>query len=104
VRRTSLMGISIAWLTVSVASAAEPMPAYPQQCTIDLCEQVVRISSIEGPRAETPRVVVVSTSRQALMEKPFPVYRSSDGRMHACMRYDAFGELLVSCLMLPSSD
>ena len=102
--RTALSCVSIIAVSAAAAFATEPVRSYPTQCAVDVCDEVVRISSADLPREGSPRVLVISADREAVMAKPFPVFRSTDGRMHACMRYDPFGELVVTCLMLPSSD
>lgn len=86
------------------AFAAEPLRQYPPQCAVDVCERVVRISSADTRDDAAPRVVVVSEHREAVVADPFPVFQVADRMMHACMRYDPFGELVVSCLLLPSAD
>lgn len=102
--RTSLTCLSVVLGFVAVSFASEPARSFPLQCAVDVCEQVVRIASTDGLKEEIPRVRVISRHHEALMARPFPVFQSTDGQMHACMRYDPFGELVVSCLILPSSD
>jgi hypothetical protein len=38
----------------------------------------------------------------AIVTKTIPVLVSGDSRTHVCMRYDPFGSLEVTCLMVPS--
>ena len=102
--RTCLTCLSAVLGLAAITFASEPARAFPLQCTVDVCEQVVRIASAERLKEEMPRVLVISKHREAVMARPFPVFQSTDGQMHACMRYDPFGELVVSCLILPSTD
>ena len=102
--RTSPTCVSIILVSIAAASAGEPVRPMPEQCAVDACEQVVGITSAVSPNEAAPRVLVRSAGREAVMAGPFPVFRSGDGSLHACMRYDPFGQLIVTCLMLPSSE
>lgn len=72
-----------------VPAHADDLPLqYPRECVaIDQCAPVETISA---------------NGRVATIAAPFPVLQSADGRMHVCMRYDPFGELVVTCLLVPS--
>jgi len=92
-------------LVASCASAVAEVqgPGYPAQCSvIDYCARVDRIVWTDTSSNDQPRVLVVTDGREGLMVDPFPVLTSFDGMMHACLRYDPFGQLVVTCLLLPS--
>jgi hypothetical protein len=45
--------------------------------------------------------MIASRYGQAAVHTNFPVHESKDGLTHVCMRYDPFGALEVTCLMVP---
>jgi hypothetical protein len=92
---------------VSSAAVTSAVPAdtrswYPRECiAIDYCAAVESLSWVVPAGADAPQPVVASMHGKAVVPKDFPVRESGDGRIHVCMRYDAFGSLEVTCLLVP---
>ena len=76
---------------------------YPQQCdAIDYCAPVNNVAWIVPSSEAAPQLIVSSGHRRAIVQQDFAVGRSEDGQFHVCMRYDPFGNLEVTCLLVPS--
>ena len=91
-------------ITAQAAFPANTPSWYPQACgSTDYCAPVehVDFAVLVGGRA--PRLIVSSIHGSAFILRPFPVRESGDRRVHVCMRYDPFGSLEVTCLIVPSS-
>jgi len=85
--------------------ADDSTPRYPKACAaVDYCAPVERMMWFDRQPHAAPRALVASNGREAMIADPFPVLRSGDELMHVCMRYNPFGQLVVTCLLLPSSD
>ena len=50
------------------------------------------------------QLMVTSVHGTAAVERIFPVRQSRDRRMHVCMRFDPFGGLEVTCLLVPAQN
>jgi len=82
---------------------AQAQSWYPREClTVDFCAAVENVNWIASAAGGSPQLFVSSRYGDALIQKEFPVQVSGDGRMHVCMRYDPFGSLEVTCLMVPN--
>jgi hypothetical protein len=97
---------SIALLVTTVA-VLSPVPAsadswYPQNCNfLDFCAAVESIAWAAPVTGVAPRLMIASRYGQAAVHRNFSVHESKDGRTHVCMRYDPFGDLEVTCLVVP---
>jgi hypothetical protein len=90
--------------TLTPVFADDPAPRYPQPCAaVDYCAPVEGMVWLDRQPNAAPLVLVTSNGREAIIADPFPVLRSGDKLMHVCMRYNPFGQLVVTCLMLPSA-
>jgi hypothetical protein len=47
------------------------------------------------------RLTVSAAGATAMVRRTFVTLGAPDGAMHVCMRYDPFGDLEVTCLMVP---
>jgi hypothetical protein len=98
-----------AWMFVPLATtaipSAETLPAwYPQECSMtDRCAAVESVAWFT-PEGAAPRLTFKARELEAVVAKSFQVHPAQDGRMHVCMRYDPFGTLEVTCLMVPPSN
>jgi hypothetical protein len=97
-------------LLVAVVAVAAVFPAlsagarswYPDTCVaVDLCAPVDNVSWQTPADGGTPQLFISSPHGKAFVSKNFPVKRSKDGRVHVCLRYDPFGDLEVTCLLVP---
>ena len=79
------------------------LPAwYPTECiAIDFCAPVDDAWAI-AIRGSAPQLVISSMRREAIVTGAFAVGESRDGRVHVWMRYDPFGSLEVTCLLVPA--
>ena len=75
---------------------------YPKDCiAIDHCAPLDNVIWSVPPPGAAPQLIVTSTNRTAVVQRTFAVLESKDGRAHVCMRYDPFGDLEVTCLLVP---
>jgi hypothetical protein len=85
--------------------ADDPALRYPKACAaVDYCAPVEKMTWLDRQPYIAAHALVTSNGREAMIADPFPVLRSGDQLMHVCMRYSPFGQLVVTCLLLPSSD
>ena len=78
---------------------------YPHECiAIDYCAPVQNIAWIAPVEGAAPQLVISSGNYKAVVQRTFPVSDSKDGNVHVCMRYDPFGNLEVTCLLIPIRD
>jgi hypothetical protein len=76
---------------------------YPPQCvTIDQCATVDNVKWVPAVAGGSPQLLISSVHGNAVVRNKFAVLQSEDERIHVCMRYDPFGALEVTCLLLPS--
>lgn len=96
--------LAAAAVLVSTSMSQAEMPAgYPPACaTVDYCAPVSDVAWIAPVSGNAPQLMVVSSFGKALIHRNFEVAESKDGRMHVCMRYDPFGDLEVTCLLVPA--
>jgi hypothetical protein len=98
-------GFAFVITALTPAFADDPAPRYPKACAaVDYCAPVERMMWYDGQPHAAAHALVASNGREAMIADPFPVLRSGDQLMHVCMRYSPFGQLVVTCLLLPSSD
>jgi hypothetical protein len=98
--RRSVLVLAVLAGAVGTACAE---PWYPPECgALDHCGRVGTIAWVE-PGGDRPARLVVTTASgtQAQVRRPFATDRAPDGGLHVCMRYDAFGDFEVTCLMVP---
>jgi hypothetical protein len=96
-----LPGATMSILAIAPAFAADMPSWYPKECAIEQCT-AVESAWVAPVGGGAPQLIVSSVYGQAIVQKTFPVGESEDGRIHACMRYDPFGSLEVTCLLVPS--
>jgi hypothetical protein len=90
-------------LAVPLLSAheADANAWYPPDCgVIDHCATVDEVF-LKLTGEATARLMIFSTHRSAVVQKPFFVGASKDQALHVCMLYDPFGDLEVTCLLVP---
>lgn len=99
--------LSLVALSVSVGTAAlGPARAhgwYPKDCCHDNDCAPVESTEWQVPtRGGRPRFIVTSKHGRAVVRDGVSIRPSKDNRMHVCMmRYDALGEMEVTCLFMP---
>ena len=87
-----------------IAVLMEKPDWYPSRCgTIDYCATVANVTWIPTVEGNPPQMLISSVHGNAIVRNGFAVLESADGRIHVCMRYDPFGDLEVTCLLVPSS-
>jgi len=92
----------IAVLTVFLTASAGAESWYPRDCiAIDYCVPLENITRSTPTMGATPQIVISSANRSAVVQRNFAVFESQDQRAHVCMRYDSFGDMEVTCLLLP---
>jgi hypothetical protein len=93
-------GLGCLLCVVAAPACGGEIPAwYPAACaTTDQCGVVENIA-LTGEGA--PHIVIGSRYGQANVTRSFQMLDAPDGRTHVCVRYDPFGELEVTCLMVP---
>ncbi|MCC6947402.1 MAG: hypothetical protein IT539_06480 [Bradyrhizobiaceae bacterium] len=75
---------------------------YPPDClSVDYCGPIENAVWVSPGRGSPPQLAISSNYRTAVVQRAFTTGKSEDGRMHVCMRYDPFGALEVTCLLLP---
>lgn len=83
------------------AGVAEVPAGYPQTCAwIDYCGPISGAEWSTG-FGGAPQLFIKSAFGSALIQRDLKIERSRDSRSHVCMRYDPFGDLEVTCLMVP---
>lgn len=88
---------------VGPAIAADRHSWYPHECrAIDYCAVVESIAWVVPQGANTPQPMVSSVHGRAIVPQSISLGHSGDGRIHVCLRYDPFGSLEVTCLLVPS--
>ncbi len=94
--------VALSSFTLDAASSGPSW--YPRECpAIDYCasvEHVFWVSPIEG---RLPQVSITSLHGTATIQREFIVGASQDRHMHVCMRFDPFGHLEVTCLLVPTN-
>lgn len=74
---------------------------YPRECCPKTC------TMIEAPQLKAllkqggERTITLSTHQKLPVPKKLEARESKDGEYHACIGYDAFGDLEVKCLFVP---
>lgn len=89
---------------VAVISSLSTTPDwYPLQCVaIDRCATVDGVKWVPAVAGSSPQLLITSIHGIAVVRNRFAIMQSEDERIHVCMRYDPFGDLEVTCLLLPS--
>jgi hypothetical protein len=101
------MAKSQATLAMAILAVISTVPAsadswYPKDCiAIDYCAPVENVIWSVPTTGAAPQIIVASANRTAVVQRNFAVLESKDGRAHVCMRYDSFGDLEVTCLLVP---
>ena len=88
--------------TITSATQVEARSWYPPQCKIDYCGPVQNAELTATRRGAATKLVISANGRTAIVQHIFNLQRSKDEQFHVCMRYDPFGDLEVTCLMVPS--
>lgn len=100
--KSSMLFVAITVATVFAALAAGAPSWYPDACVaVDLCAPVDNVSWQTPVDGSTPQLFISSPHGKAFVPKNFPVQQSKDERIHVCLRYDPFGDLEVTCLLVP---
>jgi hypothetical protein len=88
-------------LAASSLTLAEMPSGYPRDCaTVDRCAPVSGVSW-SAQFGSAPQLLIASRFGNAVMQRSLTIEASRDGRAHVCMRYDPFGDLEVTCLLVP---
>lgn len=88
-------------LQILPISTAKTNSWYPQDCgRVDHC--AVADEVFLKVKGEAPsELMIFSKHRIAVVQRRFFVGQSKDQDLHVCMRYDPFGDLEVTCLLVP---
>ena len=98
-KRLSLAAVLIA--SASISAVANDW--YPRECqSLHVCAPVDKIAWVRGEDAGGPLLIVSSMHGAAVVPSNLKALRSEDGRVHACMQFDPFGTLEVTCLLMPA--
>lgn len=77
---------------------------YPADCVgIDYCAPVEHVFWVAQREGRGPQLAVTSLHGTAVVQRSFAVQGSRDRQIHVCMRFDPFGDLEVTCLLVPES-
>jgi hypothetical protein len=94
--------LKAALLACALPTAAGAEDWYPASCLgLDRCARVEAVSWTAPVAGGTAQLVVAAAGTTATVRRTFPTFEVPNDAMHVCMRYDPFGDLEVSCLMLP---
>jgi len=93
---------SLFFVTITAATQVEARPWYPPQCKIDFCGPVQNAEITATRTGAGTKFAISANGRTAIVQHLFSLQRSKDEQFHVCMRYDPFGDLEVTCLMVPS--
>ena len=75
---------------------------YPKDCiAIDYCAPLENVTWSVTAAGAAPQLMIASADRTAVVQRNFAILEFKDGRSHVCMRYDLFGDLEVTCLLVP---
>lgn len=100
-KRSSALLVATTMVLLSPISASADT-WYPQKCDIfDYCAAIDSVVWAPAFNGASPRLMISSRYGQAAVHAQFPVHESNDGLTHVCMRYDPFGQMEVTCLMVP---
>ena len=88
--------------TITAATQVEAGPWYPPQCKIDYCGPVQNAELTATRDGAATKLIISANGKAAIVQHLFNLQRSKDEQFHVCMRYDPFGDLEVTCLMVPS--
>lgn len=94
----------LAGIAPSVESPRVTAPVwYPGDCTwIDYCAPVDYVFWRPSRDGREPQLMMTSLHGTATVQRIFPVQESRDRKVHVCMRFDPFGDLEVTCLLVPA--
>src|SRR5512139_2038770 len=93
--------LALGSFTMHAASSAPSW--YPPECrAIDYCASVEHVFWTPPIEGRNPQVNITSLHGTATIQREFIVRASQDARMHVCMRFDPFGDLEVTCLLVPA--
>jgi hypothetical protein len=99
----SLLVVAFTVATVAPALSGGARPWYPDACVaIDLCAPVNSVAWLMPVGVSRPHLAISSRHGEAFVPKNFPAQESKDERIHVCLRYDPFGDLEVTCLLVPN--
>jgi hypothetical protein len=97
---------SVTVLSITAIGPAAPSEThswYPRECiAIDYCAVVESIAWVIPDGSNEPRPMLSSIHGRAIVPQSISVGKSSDERIHVCLRYDPFGSLEVTCLLVPA--
>jgi hypothetical protein len=81
------------------------MPAwYPAKCAgIDYCAAVEHVIWAAPRDGRAAQLMFTSLHGTATAQAGFTTRDSRDHRMHVCMQFSPFGDLEVTCLLVPAS-
>jgi hypothetical protein len=94
---TRILMVSFIFAVSSGTLAAEPDS---QQCRIWSCSVVPATIAASLSSDNLPASVRIGTQDIPVGEKTV-IAPSSDGQIHACIGYDAFGDREIMCLLVP---
>jgi hypothetical protein len=100
--RLTLVGGVLAAGFGCFATLASANTWYPSDCiSIDYCGPVESAAWVSSGGGAPSQLTISSKQRTGVVQRAFTTGKSEDGRMHVCLRYDPFGVLEVTCLLLP---
>jgi hypothetical protein len=101
--RLTLSATLVSLATAGPTLSRDTRSWYPRECiAIDYCSVVESVAWVVPDGANTPRPMVSSVHGRAIVPPSISLGESGDGRLHVCLRYDPFGSLEVTCLLVPS--
>jgi hypothetical protein len=84
------------------ATLAQAHDWYPAECCNgNDCAPVESVGRLVPAGRGEPQWIVTSKHGTAKVPDNLSIRTSPDARMHACMVYDPFGDLVVICLFMP---
>jgi hypothetical protein len=93
------LALALSILTLDAASSG---PSWsPKECVVDYCAAVEHVFWVSPFEGRPPQVSITSLHGTATIQREFVVRASQDRQMHVCMRFDPFGDLEVTCLLVP---
>ena len=99
-----IVPVVLALSSVALDAASSAPSWYPRECAaIDYCASVEHVFWVSPTDGRPPQVSITSLHGTATVQREFVVRASKDRHMHVCMRFDPFGDLEVTCLLVPAT-
>jgi hypothetical protein len=98
---TRLSILTTAFIGAAAAAAAANAWYSPACATTHFCAPVEGVAWQVPERGGAGHLVVRSAYGDGVLRHAFEVEEARDGALHVCLQYDPFGDLEVTCLMVP---